>query len=387
MVHRVTRGRRLLRFGSSAAAATLALLAAGCAPTSSASASGASAVSSQDLAALKRQIQQAQQEPQFKPQGPAFSIASLKGKKILSIPVSSQLKGCDDMARQVVDIAKSVGLTGSSYFQNNGGPQAWVQGMNLAINQHYNGVALVCGIDPASLAPQMAAAKAAGIKVVDMHLADVSDPASPLIAAQTNGQFDEAMRMGVASALVRAGGKRVDALVVTSNENPPSVGMEKTVKQTFLHYCKSCAVQSINVPIADYATKLTSAVSSALVRNPNIKAVFTVYDAQAPFVQPALRASHSGALTYAFGGAQEAVSLMADKSNPTGSDMGPSYPWMAYSGADQLFRVLAGQPPIPAKNAYAPYRMFTPENVSEFTSPDYGFGHSYVEGYRSLWLK
>ena len=125
-------------------------------------------------------------------------MASLAGKKIFSMPVSSQLEGCDRMARSVVDIAKSVGMTDSTYFQNDGGPQAWVQGMNLAINQGYDGVALVCGIDPAALAPQMEAARAAGIAVVDMHLADVADPPSDLIAAQTNGQFNRAMELGVA---------------------------------------------------------------------------------------------------------------------------------------------------------------------------------------------
>jgi ribose transport system substrate-binding protein len=59
---------------------------------------------------------------------------------------------------------------------------------------------------------------------------------------------------------------------------------------------------------------------------------------------------------------------------------------MAYSGADQLFRVIAGEPAIPAAEAFAPYRMFTPENATEATPPDYGFGDSYVQGYRDLWL-
>ncbi len=40
-----------------------------------------------------------------------------------------------------------------------------------------------------------------GIQVVDMHLADVSVPADPLIAGQTNGEFNKSMRMGVYSAL------------------------------------------------------------------------------------------------------------------------------------------------------------------------------------------
>ena len=90
----------------------------------------------------------------------------------------------------------------------------------------------VCGIDPNALTPQMEAAREAGIAVVDMHLADVSVPADPLIAGQTNGEFNKSMVMGVYSALIASGGEPIDVFVITSNENPPSVGMEQTVKDT-----------------------------------------------------------------------------------------------------------------------------------------------------------
>jgi ribose transport system substrate-binding protein len=390
MAHRATRTTRARRLALPAAAVAIGLVTAGCAPSSDDSGAATEAgtvVSAETLDELRGQLEEAQAVPEFEPQGPAFSVASLAGKKILSMPVSSQLKGCDNMARQVVDIAASIGMTDSTYFQNDGGPAAWVQGMNQAINGGYDGVALVCGIDPASLAPQMAAAKAAGIQVVDMHLADLSEPASDLIAGQTNGEFNKAMAMGVAQSLVEANGNAVDALVITSNENPPSIGMEKTVKDEYARLCgDECGVESVNIPITDYATKLSGAVSSALVANPDIKAVFMVFDAQTTFVISALKASRTDAKTYAFGADEPAIELMADPANPMGSDMGPSFPWMAYSGADQLFRVIAGEPAIPADEAYAPYRMFTPENAGEATPPDYGFGDSYVQGYRDLWL-
>jgi ribose transport system substrate-binding protein len=392
MALRATATPRARRLAIPAAAVVIGLVTAGCAPSSDDSATKAESeagtvVSAATLDELRAELEQAQAVPQFKAQGPAFSVASLAGKKILSMPVSSQLKGCDNMARQVVDIAKSVGMTDSTYFQNDGGPAAWVQGMNQAINGGYDGVALVCGIDPASLAPQMAAAKAAGIQVVDMHLADVSEPASDLIAGQTNGEFNRAMAMGVAQSLVEANGNAVDALVITSNENPPSIGMEQTVKDEYARLCgDKCGVESVNIPIPDYATKLSGAVSSALVANPDIKAVFMVFDAQTTFVISALKASRTGAKTYAFGADEPAIELMADPANPMGSDMGPSFPWMAYSGADQLFRVIAGEPAIAADEAFAPYRMFTPDNAGEATPPDYGFGDSYVQGYRDLWL-
>jgi ribose transport system substrate-binding protein len=392
MAHRVIRSPHARRrLALPAAAAAIALSTVACAPTATEDAggsdSGAEAVVSEDvLADLQAQVEEAMAQPQFEAAGEPFSVASLAGKKILSMPVSSQLEGCDRMARTVVDIAKSVGMTDSTYFQNDGGPQAWVQGMNLAINQGYDGVALVCGIDPAALAPQMEAAKAAGIAVVDMHLADVSEEPSDLIAAQTNGQFNRSMELGVAQALVESEGRPIDALVITSNENPPSIGMEQTVKDEFAELCgDACGVESINIPIPDYATELTGAVSSALVANPDIRAVFTVFDAQTPFVLPAIQSSNVPAKTYAFGADRTFVQLMTDEANPMGTDMGPNFDWMSYTGADQLFRVLAGQEPIPAAEAFSPYRLWTPENADEVTGPNDGFGDSYIAGYRGLW--
>jgi ribose transport system substrate-binding protein len=391
MAHRVIRSPRSRRLALPVAAAALALTTVACAPTASdegSADSGAEAVvSDETLDQLRADVEEAMAAPEFEAQGEAFSVAPLAGKKILSMPVSSQLEGCDRMARTVVDIAKSVGMTDSTYFQNDGGPQAWVQGMNLAINQGYDGVALVCGIDPASLAPQMEAARAAGIAVVDMHLSDVSEPASDLIAGQTNGQFNRSMELGVAQALVESEGRPIDALIITSNENPPSIGMEQTVKDQFAELCgDECGVESINIPIPEYATDLTSAVSSALVANPDIRAVFTVFDAQTPFVLPAIQSSNVDAKTYAFGADRTFVALMTDPANPMGTDMGPNFDWMAYTGADQLFRVLAGQQPIPSDEAFSPYRLWTPENAEEVNGPNDGFGDAYVEGYRSLWL-
>ena len=153
-------------------------------------------MSAEKLAELKAEVAAAAESPDFEPQGPAFSVRRLAGKKIFSMPVASSLTGCDNMAKWVVGIAQSVGMEDSFYFQNDGGPQAWQAGMEQAINGGYDGVALVCGIDPNALTPQMEAAREAGISVVDLHLADVSVPADPLIAGQTNGEFNQSMRHG-----------------------------------------------------------------------------------------------------------------------------------------------------------------------------------------------
>jgi ribose transport system substrate-binding protein len=371
-------------------AATTAPAAAGA--TTAAAAGVAGGVAPAKLEEMKAAVAEAAKLPEFKPQGPAFSVKSLAGKKIFSMPVASSLKGCDNMAKWVVDIAKEQGMTDSTYFQNDGGPAAWQQGMEQAINGKYDGVALVCGIDPNALAPQMKTAKEKGIAVVDLHLADVSVKADPLIDGQTNGEFNRSMKMGVYQALIASGGKPINAFVITSNENPPSVTMEKTVNDTFKELCSACKVTSQNVPIPDwFGGKGQTTIDAALVADPNLAAVFTVYDFMSPVVAGSIKSHNSKAKMYAFGGDSPTVATMLEPDAPLATDMGPGYLWMAYSGADQLFRAMTKTPVIPADKAYAPYRLWTPANAKEKSDPAKpevdGFGDAFIAGYKALWTK
>ncbi|HWL43988.1 MAG TPA: substrate-binding domain-containing protein [Ilumatobacter sp.] len=341
-----------------------------------------------DLAALEAELAAAAAVPEFVPQGPAFSVADLAGKKIFSMPVASSLTGCDNMAKWVVEIAKSIGMTDSTYFQNDGGPAAWQEGMEQALNGGYDGVALVCGIDPNALTPQMEAARDAGIPVVDLHLADRSVPADPLIAGQTNGEFNRAMELGVKGALVASGGEPIEVFMITANENPPSVGMEQTVIDTLAELSPESTFQKQNVPIPDwFGGAGQSTIDAALVANPNLDAVILSYDFMAPVVEGSIRANNSSAKIYSFGGDFPVVSTMTAPDTTYGSNMGPDFLWMAYSGADQLFRAMAGEPVIPAAEAYAPYRLWTPANAAEKTeAAGSGFGDAFMQGYYDLWL-
>jgi ribose transport system substrate-binding protein len=345
-------------------------------------------VSSEKLAELQAEVDAAAEIPEFAPQGPAFSVADLAGKKIFSMPVASSLTGCDKMSQWVVGIAESIGMEDSFYFQNDGGPAAWQEGMQQAINGGYDGVALVCGIDPNALTPQMEAAREAGIAVVDMHLADVSVPADPLIAGQTNGEFNRAMRMGVYSALINSGGEPIDVFMITANENPPSVDMEQTVMDTLDELCSGCTFESQNVPIPDFFGGAgQSTIDAALVANPDLDAVFLSYDFMAPVVEGSIKANGSDAKIYAFGGDFPVVSTIAAPDSSMGSDMGPDFLWMAYSGAVQLFRAMAGEDVIAADQAYAPYRLWTSANASEKgEAAGSGFGDAFLQGYYDLWL-
>ena len=106
----------------------------------------------------------------------------------------------------------------------------------------------------------------------------------------------------------------------------------------------------------------------------------------APVVEGSIKANGSDAKIYAFGGDVPVVSTMTAADSSMGTDMGPDFLWMAYSGADQLFRAMTGEPVIAADKAFAPYRLWTSENAGEKTeTPGSGFGDEFLQGYYDLW--
>jgi ribose transport system substrate-binding protein len=371
-------------------AAGVIVVLAGCGAITTASDEAASddsappVVAPETMDRLRQMIAEAEQVPEWKPAGPEFDASAAAGKSLFVMPVSSQLPVCDQVSKDMVTIAQRAGLT-ATYFQNDGQTASWVQGINQAITQGFDAIALVCGINPDALAPQMQQARDAGIAVVDLHLSDVSVPANELIAAQTSGEFAESMRLAAASALVASGGAPIDALVITSNENPPSVTMQHAVIEAFSEYCgDACEVRVENVPIPDWATKVQSTVSSALVANRDIRAVIPVYDGMIPPAVAAIQGSGVPAKVYSFGGTPEYVRHMGAGA-PIGGNNGPGDLWMAYSGMDQVLRLLSGQPAAPASDSYAPYRLWTPNNWTEVDGAGEGFGTEFESEYLRLW--
>ena len=143
---------------------------------------------------------------------------------------------------------------------------------------------------------------------------------------------------------------------------------------------------STDVPVPDWGTKVQSVVSSALLRNPNIKAVVPIFDGEVPPAAAAVRASgRAGVKLYGcYGGTPEYI-LQMGKGLPMGSDVGPTALWRAYATMDQTLRVLGGVDPVSPDKAGDPSRLFTIKNYTEAGKPNNGFGTEFITGYEKLW--
>jgi ribose transport system substrate-binding protein len=373
-------------------AASAALLAAGCggsdsgASTSTAADSGAAAAASAGVAAAQKEVDAFRGVPEFKAPGEPFDARkAVAGKTLMSIPSSSSIPFVQTLQNGVKQIAGDVGMKFLDW-PNQGQPVQWVQGMNAGLSRNVSAFNLMAGNNPASLGPQVAKAKAAKIPVIASHLYGVGD--TPAAGVDTvSAPYEQAGRLLADWIVAKTGGK-ADTLVVKIDEVVSTKPMMKGINDVFTKACGSdCPVSTINVAIADVASKITPQVQAALVKDPKINYIVGLYDsAEAPFIVSAVKQANAGSRVkvVTFNGTPSVLKLV--KSGDVEMDVSENLDWVSYAVADQAMRLIGGLPPV--KDPQLPLRIYDKDNVDEAgTDPDTaeGFGNSFKAGYRKLW--
>jgi ribose transport system substrate-binding protein len=375
-----------------ALAASAALAFAGCGgddeSTSSAPAEGSSATASASggVAAAQKELDRFRGVPEFQPAGEPFDArAAVEGKTLFNIPASSSIPFVQTMSNGVKQLAGEVGM---KYIEwpNQGRPVQWVQGMNAAMDRGAAAINLMAGINPGSLGPQVKQANAKDVPVMAAHLYDVAD--TPASGTQTlSFPYETAGRLLADWVVTKTNGD-AHTLVVKIDEVVSTKPMMKGITDVFEQACgDGCPVSTINVAIADVATKITPQVQSALTKDPKIKYVIALYDsATAPQTVAAIKASgKSGQVkVVTFNGTPSVLKLV--KSGDVEMDVAENLDWNSYAITDQLMRLIAGEEPV--EDPKLPLRIFDESNIDEAgTNPETaeGFGDAYVAGYRKLW--
>jgi ribose transport system substrate-binding protein len=381
-------GRRRAVSLAMAVALAAAVAACGSSGGSSGGGSKSSFMSAAQISSLQTIVNKASVVPPFVNPGPAFSVAKAKGKKVLVIPTASQLPVCEQIAHDLVNLAPTVGMSGK-VFDNSGGPSGWIPGIQEAISQHYNAVILVCGIDPNLIKPQVQAAKAAGVAVIDSGLGDSQvngSQVSPLVTAQTNIPNAQSMQDSIAYMLLQNRSAPFDIFEIQSNDVPSGVVMDHALRQEVAQYCPKCHIRSTDIPVPNWATDVQPAVASGLQSDPNIKAVVPIFDGEVPPAAAAIRASgKTGVKLYGDYGGTPAYILQMGSGLPMADNVGPTHLWRAYATMDETLRVLTGAGAIAPNKDSDPSRLFTIKNYKEVSGVNGGFGTAFVTQYKKLW--
>ena len=356
---------------------------AGCSESSDAAANGGGEA---DLGAAQAAIDKYSQPPTFEAPGDAFdATAVMRGKSIASIPVNSAIDFTQFYAKAAERIAKEVGFDFTTW-PNQGSPTEWGQGIQKALSERADLIELFAGIDPAQIAPQMSQTTDAGIPVVASDGYDVTQEADDALAAAVNCPCSVAARVMADWAAVKTEGKG-SFLVLTSSDVKASAASEEAIKDELASVCPDCEADYIDIPSADWATKILPQVQSALVADPDIDYVLPVFDTMSIWtVQAITQAGRQDRVRIAtYNGTPSILDLMRG-SDIIEMNVGQSNDWMAHLTLDQEMRVIGGLTTNP--DATWPLYIWTHDNLDQAGNPasdSKGYGEEYQDGFRTLW--
>ena len=336
---------------------------------------------SADLSYVKQQVAAAQAVPKFVAPGPAFNAAAAKGKTIFLIPETSQVPFLQAIDQSIIKVGKQYGVKVTEY-TNQGQSTQWVQGMNQAIAQKAS--AMILGYHLSCSARNSPRRKPPASRW-SYSTCTTGRCRASRHAAAVFAPFTAAAKLEADWAILDTKGK-ADAVIVTSNEVTPSKYIVKAMQSEFTAHCPTCKTTVIDVPAADWGTKMQSAVQSALVADPNANYVIPLYDSAIQFVLPGvIAAGKSGKVKIASYNGTPFV-LTDIKQGKVAMDVGESQDWIGHANMDQALRLITGHPAI--ANYETPIRIFTKSNIAQAGNPpdpNRAFGSGYVQGYSKLW--
>jgi ribose transport system substrate-binding protein len=357
------------------------------APASPAPATSPAAAGSSDpgRAALQAKIAHYTQDPSWVAPGPAIDPARLSGMKILVIPSSSAIPFCSDLSTGMASVARPYGVTVTQY-ANQGEPSQWVAGMNQALSTHQNLVDLTCGLNPATLAPQIAQLKAAGIDVVSAHGYDPSQQPLSGLSAVVYAQYNLVGQLEADWSILQTGAHG-NILVVSDEGDVSTPPLLAGIRSQFAQYCPSCTVSYVYIPIPDWSTKIEPAVAAKISSDPGLDFIIPIGDGMVQYVAPAIIAAGATGRIHvgSFNATPSVIQLMQSGSTVT-FDVGEDFPWLLRATLDQDFRVLLHV--APGSSEEAPLRIFTKQNAGDAGHPpsfQNGYGDAATINFAALW--
>ncbi len=360
------------------------------------------AVSKSTLSTLKKFVADQQAAPAWIAPGAAVNgKKALKGKTIVTFPISSEIDACNTKGQQGYYDAEAKALGAKVIpLQSNTGPAGWQANLSQAVTDKANAVVMLCGPSAAAVAPQLASLKSAHIAVVDGNYNQTGGSAQfPFTGLSAESGVDTAggVKTDLADALINLNGKAAHVLFLNSPQVAQYQGAINSLKSAMSAWCKSCSIaKEEDFQTQDWSgPKEIAAVTSDLQANPSINTVIVTFDGMTDGIESAVAsaaASHSGLKMYAWGGGLAEIKDVAASSTFVG-DSGPNEKWDAYNQLDQTIRLLSHKTAANVTKEVAPNMFFTKKNAKTFSVGGQGTQYSdkpynngaFVQDYLRLW--
>jgi ribose transport system substrate-binding protein len=305
---------------------------------------------------------------------------AIAGKKLLvTIPCSYAAEGCKSAVDGVAEAAQLLGWE-TKMIDPAGDPDKARQAIRTAVLLKADGILLAAPVYGA-LKADVAAARAAGIKVVEMLEAPVDGfvDASVYVDRRQVGQW------AAAYLAVKTDGKG-KLIVVHDPEYDGLIQQMEGFDKALPELCPGCKVnRQVNFQIANLQIQMPQQYQAALRANPNTDATFIAYDPIYSAISPMIRQSGVADKMTVMGvnGDAFAVKAIQDAKVPLKATVGFATRWMSFAAVDIFNRLFAGEKLTPELERYrGPIKLLTKDNITTIPwDGDYDFKSDYL----SLW--
>jgi ribose transport system substrate-binding protein len=337
------------------------------------------------MAAAQAILDEHRAMPTFAPPGEPFDAkACMADKSVLSIPVTMQVPFVEALEGAMARAASEVGFK-YTLWENPGSFDAWVQGVAQAIAQKYSLVDMAGGLNPELLGPQLSEARTAGLKITTSHLYDESQKVFDGTDGNAKIPYRQAGEILAAWAYVETKGAP-NVLIIGSDDVLPTGPFVESIQAKLKEFCPECKQKYVNVPLADWGTKIQSETQSAILADPTINYILPIYDSMSQFVIPGLQIAGAPDVPIAsFNGTPFILDMVRE--GKVAMTIGESLGWAGYASVDAMMRTMCGLP-VPEQLGI-PLLIFDKTNISTVSTPadfDSGYGDAHIAGYHKLWM-
>jgi len=291
--------------------------------------------------------------------GEPFDMSRAKGKSVwLILPVVNP--ATSPVAEGFKEAAAYSGVKGR-VFEGKGTTTSWNSGVAQAAAQGAD-VIILYGIDVSLVQTPLKQAVAQGAKVIDAFTTDPDDPLARGVYAHVTPDNTADGRIAAAQLLTATDCKANVGIYFA-----PTFAIHKKLKDGAVaeldRLCPTCKAYPAEVDIATVATSVTPQVATQLRRNPDINAVFPVFDAIVPFVTSALEQVRPDVPMVSHDGVPAQLSMVRAGNTPLIGDIAfPPGQWIGWTFVDTAARAVLGLEP---GNTRLVTRLITKENAGE----------------------
>lgn len=346
---------------------------------------------SKGVAAAKADLAKYASLPKYVAPGPKITAKMIAATKtVMIVPYDEAIPYNAGFAQAVTLADKAAGFKSTTTYATTGTVTSWAAGITTAISDHVSVIDLISGVAATYIKPQIQQAEAAGIVVIGSTNDDPSVPTPTWISGFVPLRYALAGQLEADYAVKATKGK-LDAVVITSSEVPPSLSMTPKVISTIKKLAPKAKIHTVNVQPADWGSSsngITPEVTAAINSDPTINFVIPNYDSEAAFVIAALAATNKqGKIGIAtFNGTPSAMAEV--QAGTLTMNVGEDLTWAGYGTTDANLRAL--QHPTAMGKTYTenlPYIIFTKKNAKNVGVPPNlttGYGNAY-KGYLKTW--